>query len=134
MAAGLGLPSAGDRQESIDASGIACLDGEEKIEGRSGRSITLGNGNLEEPREQHLELDVEVDVALVGDREKIKVKEENGYGELGTENGDDCDWTADATLNIDVSEANGWLNWNYLEQWLGKELVMQLSNSWKMRC
>lgn len=107
LAAGLGLPSAGDRQESIDASGIACLDGEEKIEGRSGISITLGNGNLEEPREQHLELDVEVDVALVGDREQIKVKEENGYGELGTENGDGCDWTADATLNIDVSEANG---------------------------
>lgn len=93
LAAGLGLPSAGDRQELIDANGIACLDGEEKIEGGSERSITLGNGNLEEPREQHLELD--------------EVKGENGYGELVTENGDDYDGTADATLNIDVSEANG---------------------------
>ncbi|XP_042400630.1 golgin subfamily B member 1-like [Zingiber officinale] len=101
LATGLGLPSAGDRQELIDANGIACLDGEEKIEGGSGRSITLGNDNLEEPQE----LDEKVDVALVVDREPIKVKGENG--KLSTENGDDCDGAADATLNIDVSEANG---------------------------
>ncbi|KAG6539151.1 hypothetical protein ZIOFF_004304 [Zingiber officinale] len=101
LATGLGLPSAGDRQELIDANGIACLDCEEKIEGGSGRSITLGNDNLEEPQQ----LDKKVDVALVVDREPIKVKGENG--KLSTENGDDCDGATDATLNIDVSEANG---------------------------
>ncbi|KAG6509336.1 uncharacterized protein LOC121974284 [Zingiber officinale] len=98
---GLGLGKDGDRKVSGDANGIACLVGEEKVSGRTGRLIAMGNGNLDESWQQDLDVDVKLDPVAVGDLEPIKVKGENG--ELTPEKVGDLDGNTDSTTDVSVT-------------------------------
>ncbi|XP_042374080.1 myosin heavy chain, skeletal muscle-like isoform X2 [Zingiber officinale] len=97
---GLGLESDSDQKVSWDSIGIDCLVGEEKVSGRTGRLITMENGNLEESRQRDLDPDVKEDSVAVGDLEPIEMKRVNG--ELTSENEGDRDGSVDPIVKVSV--------------------------------